>query len=90
MDSRNIKIVKSDIMDSKEFSTFEALVIDFLKDVDKAKHPSVLVCAIAGVAHVEEIKVANLTHWPTIILSKVKEDLKIPKIHFINDIVAAA
>jgi glucokinase len=77
------------VKNSKDFATFEALVTDFLEDVSAENYPSVLVCAIAGVAHVEEIKVANIHHWPVINLSKVKAELKIPKIHFINDLVAA-
>lgn len=82
-------VIKADVKASKEYATFEALVADFLKDVDGEKRPSVLVSAIAGVNHEEEIKVANIHHWPTIVLSKVKEELKIPEIHFINDLVAA-
>jgi len=84
-----LTVIKRDEKKSKDFATFEALVIDFLKDVSAEKHPSALVCAIAGVTHAEEIKVVNIHHWPVINLNKVKEELKIPEIQFINDLVAA-
>ena len=74
----------------KEFSTFEELMLDFLKKVGKPDFPYALVCAIAGGAHGEEINVTNLPHWPTIIISNVQKTLAIPCVRFINDLVAAA
>ena len=86
----SITELQNSISSSQSFPNFEALILDFLRTVEVSKYPSLLVVAIAGVFHGDEIKTANIQHWPVINVSQIKDTLNIPRIHFINDLVAAA
>ena len=86
----SITELKNSISSSQSFPNFEALILDFLRTVEVSKYPSILVSAIAGVFHGNEIKIANIHHWPVINVSQIKDTLSIINIYFINDLVAAA
>ena len=83
-------ILPEQCLSTQSYSRFEELMQDYLKQIVKADYPELFVCAIAGGAYGDEIKIGNLLHWPIIKRSEASRILNIPRLEFINDLVAAA
>eukprot|EP00977_Amphora_coffeiformis_P014093 scaffold3849_cov179-Amphora_coffeaeformis.AAC.31 len=74
---------------SQDYPSFQACIVDFLKDVLPSNYPKIGVVGIAGAVNQNKVRPVNIPHWPVSDGDVIADFCNLDSFIFINDFLAA-